>query len=123
MPTLDQCILEVFKQNCDEPVAKKPRKESIDGETQMHDFYNQQSQNAERLIPTSFNELKNEIESNRFHQFRGRVSDASRIKCEVTISNPEYEELPFTTNIRKVLNAFTSESTIQNVLKLMEDKT
>uniref|UniRef100_A0A914QAL9 JmjC domain-containing protein n=1 Tax=Panagrolaimus davidi TaxID=227884 RepID=A0A914QAL9_9BILA len=125
---LDSIISEVLQiqQTKNQPINKKPRIENEKeefGEKQMYEFYNKYKSVAEQISPMSFNELKNEISNKKFMVFKSEIKDTVIDDGKMRlIIPPEINELPYTENIRKLLNAFTHESTLENVLKLMQDE-
>uniref|UniRef100_A0AC35EXR5 JmjC domain-containing protein n=1 Tax=Panagrolaimus sp. PS1159 TaxID=55785 RepID=A0AC35EXR5_9BILA len=120
-------VLQIQQTKNHQPINKKPRIENEEeefGEKQMYEFYNKYESVAEQISSMSFNELKNEILNKKFMVFESKrkdtVNDDGKMRL---IIPPEMSELPYTENIRKLLNAFTHESTLENVLKLMQDET
>uniref|UniRef100_A0A914XXI5 JmjC domain-containing protein n=1 Tax=Panagrolaimus superbus TaxID=310955 RepID=A0A914XXI5_9BILA len=127
---LESIISEVFQmqQSLDleeVPLNKKSRMEdeSKYGESKMMKFYNEYLPVAEKLPQMSFDELKREMSSNHYKIFdkKTTVTDKEFMMSPIVIPSSE-DVLLYPNNIRKMLNAFTNDSTLEHVIKLMQNE-
>uniref|UniRef100_A0AC34GRQ4 JmjC domain-containing protein n=1 Tax=Panagrolaimus sp. ES5 TaxID=591445 RepID=A0AC34GRQ4_9BILA len=120
---LDSIISEVFQkqQSQTEPLNKKSRKEDENGEMKMMQFYNENLPAAEKVPQVSFDELKAEISSKHFEiaDNKSTVIDKEYMDTPMVVS-PHINVFPYPTNIQKMFNAFTNDSTLEHVVKLMQ---